>query len=60
MNLIEEVIVDTEEIIEEEAIQVENIIEGKTLSERLSLLKSNLHGQGSGEEAKKFLPDLFG
>jgi hypothetical protein len=35
------------------------MIEGKTLSERLSLLKSNLHEQGSGKEAKEFFPDFL-
>ena len=56
---LEEVVV-SEDIIEEVVVEVEeNIIEGKTLSERLSLLKSNLHGQGSGEEAKKYFPDFL-
>ena len=58
-EVIEEV-AESEEIIEEEVVEVkENMVEGKTLPERLSLLKSNLHEQGSGEEAKKFFPDFL-
>jgi len=52
-------IVEPEEIIEEVIEVKEKMIEGKTLSERLSLLKSNLHEQGSGKEAKEFFPDLL-
>lgn len=39
-------------------IQTKNLIEGKTLSERLNILKAHLHTEGSGDEAKKLFPDF--
>ena len=38
--------------------EAKNLIEGKTLDERLSILKRNLHTEGSGDEAKKYFPDF--
>lgn len=38
--------------------KTETLVDGKTLSERLSILNTNLHTPGSGAEAKKMFPDF--
>lgn len=39
-------------------VETDGLIDGKTLSERLGILKTNLHTPGSGDEAKKLFPDF--
>lgn len=46
------------EVIDNQDTLEKNLVEGKTLNERLEILKTNLHTTNSGAEAKKYFPDF--